>query len=354
MIRLRLENVTKSFNEVIALKNVTLEIKKGEFCVILGPSGCGKSTLLRIIAGLIPQDKGRIFFDDMCVDELSPKHRDVAMVFQNYALYPHMSVKENLSFGLRMRNVPRKVIEEKVMETANLLRIGHLLHRRPSQLSGGQRQRVAMGRALVRNPRLFLFDEPLSNLDARLRSEMRVELKRLHKIIKTTTLYVTHDQVEAMSLGEKIVVMSNGMIHQVGKPETIYSRPADEFVAGFIGSPTMNILTGSIKEESGRTVFHSSGLKIPLDLRWAHLKGKDVKLGIRPEDIVFGSGKDSIDIEPEIINNLGSDTYIHGKIAGHGITIRIPKGRSISLDQKIKIYIDPSKVHIFHEGVRVE
>ena len=246
MTSLRLNNISKSFGDISALSGVDLKVEDGEFCVLLGPSGCGKSTLLKITAGLMEQDKGTVIFDGQSVDHLSPKERDIAMVFQSYALYPHMTVNQNLGFGLRMHGVSKDAIRRQIIETARVLGIEDLLDRKPKQLSGGQRQRVAMGRALVRRPRLFLLDEPLSNLDARLRVQVRLELKRLHKRIKGTILYVTHDQVEAMTLGDKVVVMREGKVHQVDRPDTIYKQPADMFVATFIGSPAMNLFNSSL------------------------------------------------------------------------------------------------------------
>ncbi len=246
MASLTLKGITKRFGKAIALSGVDLYVEDGEFCVLLGPSGCGKSTLLNIIAGLIPQEEGTVLLDGQPVDRLAPRDRDVAMVFQSYALYPHMKVADNLSFGLRMRGLPKASIRERVTEAARVLGIEDLLDRKPRELSGGQQQRVAMGRALVRRPRLFLLDEPLSNLDARLRANVRLELKQLHHHIRGTIVYVTHDQVEAMTLGDIVVVMRDGKVHQIGRPETIYAQPADTFVATFIGSPEMNLYHGRL------------------------------------------------------------------------------------------------------------
>jgi len=262
MASLTLKGITKLFGKTVALSGVDLHVEDGEFCVLLGPSGCGKSTLLNIIAGLILQDEGIVILDGKPVDRLSPRDRDVAMVFQSYALYPHMTVAHNLGFGLRMRGVPKPAIQKRVLESAQLLGIEDLLDRKPRELSGGQRQRVAMGRAMVRRPRLFLLDEPLSNLDARLRASVRLELKQLHHKIRSTILYVTHDQVEAMTLGDKVVVMRNGKVHQIDQPETIYARPADTFVARFIGSPEMNLYQGRLLQKDGRSHFQGAGFSL--------------------------------------------------------------------------------------------
>ena len=256
MASLTLEHVDKHFGSVKALSGVSLDVKDGTFCVLLGPSGCGKSTLLQIVAGLIRQDHGSVLLDGQVVDDLEPRERDVAMVFQSYALYPHMTVAQNLSFGLQMRGMTKAEALKNVQETARLLEIDDLLRRKPRQLSGGQRQRVAMGRALVCRPRVFLLDEPLSNLDAQLRINVRLELKNLHRKVKTTILYVTHDQVEAMTLGDLVVVLRKGKVHQIGTPETIYNHPADTFVATFVGSPMMNLFNGTIRhEETGGSVL---------------------------------------------------------------------------------------------------
>ncbi|MES0351138.1 MAG: ABC transporter ATP-binding protein, partial [Desulfobacteria bacterium] len=262
MASLTLKAITKRFGKVIAVSGVDLEVKDGEFCVLLGPSGCGKSTLLNIIAGLIPQDQGTVLLDDQSVDSLAPRDRDIAMVFQSYALYPHMSVSQNLSFGLRMRGIPKPTIRESVQWVARLLGIEDLLDRKPRELSGGQRQRVAMGRALVRRPRLFLLDEPLSNLDARLRANVRLELKQMHHKIQGTMIYVTHDQVEAMTLGDKVVVMRDGKVHQIGPPEAIYSYPSNTFVATFIGSPEINLYRGMLVRKDGLPYFQGAGFSL--------------------------------------------------------------------------------------------
>ncbi|MBN1840762.1 MAG: ABC transporter ATP-binding protein [Deltaproteobacteria bacterium] len=354
MASLTLKNISKRFGDVKALSRVNLHVEDGEFCVLLGPSGCGKSTLLQIVAGLTAQDEGSVFLDGEPVDRLTPRQRDMAMVFQTYALYPHMTVSQNLGFGLRMRDVPKSTTRQKVLETAQLLGIEHLLDRKPRQLSGGQRQRVAMGRALVRRPRLFLLDEPLSNLDAQLRINVRLEIKRLHARIRTTIVYVTHDQVEAMTLGDKVVVMREGRIHQMDRPETIYDRPADTFVATFIGSPVMNLFKGKLTWQEGGFRFRNGDFS--LDLR--HLPAPPgehvVEVGIRPEDIVVGQGSGTVlRAEVEMLSNVGADKYIHARAGGTSITIRAPKEATCQPGEIVPLVIDPERLHIFYEGRRI-
>lgn len=358
MASLTLKGITKRFGRVLALRGVDLHVEDGEFCVLLGPSGCGKSTLLNIIAGLIPQDEGSVLMDGYSVDHLSPRERDVAMVFQTYALYPHMTVAQNLSFGLRMRKVPKDIIRERVIEATRLLGIEDLLDRKPRELSGGQRQRVAMGRALVRRPKLFLLDEPLSNLDARLRASVRLELKRLHQQIKGTVVYVTHDQVEAMTLGDKVAVMRDGRVHQIGPPQIIYERPVDTFVATFIGSPEMNLYKGKITLMERGSVFEGDGFTVKLSAieipSWETLKGKEVEIGMRPEDIHLGhTAAVRFYMDVEMCTDIGSEKYIHGRIGGYTITVRSPKGYSPRPGQRLSLSIDPSKLHIFHKGSRI-
>ena len=326
MASLRLKQISKRFRDVVALSRVDLHVEEGELCVLLGPSGCGKSTLLQIAAGLTPQDKGSVFMDDQTVDHLSPRKRDVAMVFQSYALYPHMTVSQNLGFGLRMRGVPKNTIGKRTKETASLLGIEDLLNRSPKELSGGQRQRVAMGRALVRRPKLFLLDEPLSNLDARLRINVRLELKRLHRQIKGTTLYVTHDQVEAMTLGDKIVVMKEGQVHQIDRPGTIYARPRDTFVATFIGSPVMNLFEGKLTQEGGRLTFHGKDFSLDLIDIPSNLENNEVEAGIRPEDIKVAHGlENALSARVEMISDVGAEKYIHTRLGNTGITVMAAK-----------------------------
>ena len=353
MASLTLKGITKLFGKVVALSCVDLHIEDGEFCVLLGPSGCGKSTLLNIIAGLILQDEGIVMLDGKPVDRLSPRDRDVAMVFQSYALYPHMTVAHNLGFGLRMRGVPKPTIQERVLESAQLLGIEDLLDRKPRELSGGQRQRVAMGRALVRRPRLFLLDEPLSNLDARLRASVRLELKQLHRKIRSTILYVTHDQVEAMTLGDKVVVMRNGKVHQIDQPETIYARPADTFVARFIGSPEMNLYKGRLFQKDGRSHFQGAGFSLDLGGLKPNIGQGEVEMGIRPEDIEIAQSATALRGTVEMISNIGSEKYLHVGLGNLNLTVRAPKEAIFQPGQIILLTIDPDRLHIFHEGRRI-
>src|SRR5213593_3395187 len=289
MAQVMMKELNKKYDEVHAVKDVNLHIRDKEFMVLVGPSGCGKSTTLRMVAGLEEITAGEITIGDRVVNDLPPKDRDIAMVFQNYALYPHMTVYDNMAFGLKMRKFPKVEIQKRVQEAAEILGIQELLKRKPRQLSGGQRQRVAVGRAIVRHPQVFLFDEPLSNLDAKLRVQMRVELKRLHERLETTAIYVTHDQVEAMTLGDRVVVMKDGWVQQVGDPMQVYSRPQNKFVAGFIGSPAMNFIPATINEQNGSLHSETSSLKVkvPADraARLGAYKGQTVTLGIRPEDL---------------------------------------------------------------------
>jgi len=355
MASLTLKDVGKKFGKTAALSGVDLHVEDGEFCVLLGPSGCGKSTLLNVIAGLVPQDKGIIELDGHSIDRLAPRDRDVAMVFQSYALYPHMTVAKNLGFGLRMRGVPKATIRKKVLDTASLLGIDGLLNRKPRELSGGQRQRVAMGRALTRRPKLFLLDEPLSNLDARLRSNVRLELKQLHTRLNTTIVYVTHDQVEAMTLGEKVVVMRDGEVRQTGRPETIYSFPADTFVATFIGSPEMNLYRGMILHSGDHSVFQGRGFHMDMgDLPLNPVDG-EVDLGFRPEDVkIVEAGAETLPVKVEMISDVGSEKYIHTQIGREHLTLRAPKDASFRPGEIINLTIDLARLHIFQGGVRVD
>ncbi len=354
MASLTLKAITKRFGKIVALSGVDLHVEDGQFCVLLGPSGCGKSTLLNIIAGLILQDEGSVLLDGQSVDRLAPRDRDVAMVFQSYALYPHMKVAQNLGFGLRMRGVPKQTIRERVLEVARLLGIEDLLDRKPGELSGGQRQRVAMGRAMVRRPRVFLLDEPLSNLDARLRAGVRLELKQLHRQIKSTIIYVTHDQVEAMTLGDQVVVMRHGKIHQIGRPETIYERPADIFVATFIGSPEMNLYRGRLLRKDDSLHFQGPGFSLDLRGLQINLEESEVEVGIRPEDIGIGQGGTTVlQAKVEMISNVGSEKYIHAHLGQGTLTVRAPKETAFQPGQIIPLTIDPHRVHIFHEGRRI-
>lgn len=353
MAFLSVDNVSKRFGDFDALSDVSIRVEEGSFCVLLGPSGCGKSTLLNIIAGLIPQDQGRVIVDGESVDHLSPRERDVAMVFQSYALYPHMTVAQNLGFGLKMRNIPKPVIHEKIQEAANLLGIEELLHRKPRELSGGQRQRVAMGRALVRRPRLFLFDEPLSNLDARLRANVRMELKRIHQRIKGTVIYVTHDQIEAMTLGDSVVVMNAGKIHQAGPPRVIYERPADKFVATFIGFPEMNFLKGTVVDRQGTFFFEGNGFTLDLGSVTVNDPSGDWELGLRPEDIqILPQRSTPLEIDVELVSNIGSESVVNARLGPETITIIAPKDTLLKPGDKASISVAPERIHRFRNGVR--
>lgn len=354
MASFTLKNIHKRFGRTEVLSDINFHVKDGTFCVLLGPSGCGKSTLLKIIAGLIPQDKGTVFLDEKPIDRLYPGERDVAMVFQNYALYPHMTVRENLAFGLKMRKVQKPVIKDRIFETARLLEIEDLMDRKPRQLSGGQQQRVAMGRALVRRPKIFLLDEPLSNLDARLRNEVRLELKRLHHNIKGTLLYVTHDQVEAMTLGDQVIVMREGEIHQIGTPEQIYEKPADTFVAKFIGSPEMNLYKGELIRHGDHLSFKIPDFSVDLTDVPKDLITGQIELGFRPEDIRFGDKTGILfNAEVELLSNIGSEHYIHSHLGREPLTIRGLREVEYKTGETITFSIDPDRIHFFRKGYRI-
>jgi multiple sugar transport system ATP-binding protein len=352
MASLTVQKVNKRFDRVQVLSDVDLTVADGEFCVLLGPSGCGKSTLLNIIAGLVPQDEGTVLFDGKAVDHLAPRERDVAMVFQSYALYPHMTVARNLGFGLHMRGVQKQMIEESIRDVARLLGIEELLDRKPRELSGGQRQRVAMGRALVRRPKVFLLDEPLSNLDARLRANVRLELKRIHQQIKGTVIYVTHDQVEAMTLGDKVVVMGEGRIRQAGTPETIYAQPEDTFVASFIGSPEMNLYRGLIMNKGDLCYFHGKGFEI--NLGKFRLEEGEVEVGVRPEDVhTTPQTQIAVRARIEMISDIGSEKYVHLRLGQEGLTMTAPKGFGLRPGKFVDLSLDSQLMHFFRGGRRI-
>jgi sn-glycerol 3-phosphate transport system ATP-binding protein len=318
MATLELKNVQKTYDKTPVIHGVSMAIEKGEFVVIVGPSGCGKSTLLRMVAGLEEITGGEIVIGGRVVNNLEPKDRDIAMVFQNYALYPHMKVFDNMAYGLRIRNVPRDEIERRVRDAAKILELEQLLDRKPRQLSGGQRQRVAMGRAIVRNPQVFLFDEPLSNLDAKLRVQMRLELQKLHRRLGVTSLYVTHDQVEAMTLGSRIIVMNAGRAEQIGTPEEIYARPATTFVAGFMGAPPMNLIAG-VPSADG-THFEAQGHRILLPRPLPSADSLPRILGVRAESL--GLGGTQLQAEVEMVESLGADHLIHCRLGVQAIVMR--------------------------------
>jgi multiple sugar transport system ATP-binding protein len=321
MAEVILKNVYKTFGKTIAVKDFSLNIADGEFVVLVGPSGCGKSTTLRLTAGLEAISSGDIYIGNRLVNDVHPRDRDIAMVFQNYALYPQMTVYDNMSFSLKMRKVPKKEIDRIIKQAADLLRIDQLLHRKPRQLSGGQRQRVALGRSIVRNPQVFLFDEPLSNLDAKLRIAMRAELLELHQRLKTTTIYVTHDQLEAMTMGDRIVVMKDGIIQQVDEPDTVYDHPVNKFVGGFIGSPSMNFANCRVIKENGSFFAASGGFKLKIPERYSETTGRylerEVILGIRPEHLIDTASVQNPDSEStfratvRVIESAGSEKLVH-------------------------------------------
>jgi ABC-type sugar transport system ATPase subunit len=360
MAELELRRITKQFDKGIVLRDVSLKVADGAFTILLGPSGCGKSTLLRIIAGLEAQTSGEVFIGGRQVDALSPAERDIAMVFQHYALYPHLSVRENLAFGLTMRNTPRHVIEERIAETAQLLNIHELLGRKPKDLSGGQRQRVAMGRAMVRKPKLFLFDEPLSNLDAQLRTTTRIELKKLQQRLGATMIYVTHDQVEAMTLGDVIVVMEGGRIRQADPPHQTYLRPADPFVAGFIGTPSMNLWTGQLERRAEAVFFRRGSLELPLPRTATEVPPQaktDLILGVRPEDIRLdppNSASIRLDTVVELVEDLGGDQILHCSVMGENLIVRVSQRPTLSSGQRLSLYLPYDRLHLFGNGRRIE
>jgi multiple sugar transport system ATP-binding protein len=352
MAQVVMKDLNKKYDEVHAVKDVNLNIRDKEFVVLVGPSGCGKTTTLRMVAGLEEITAGEIAIGDRVVNDLPPKDRDIAMVFQNYALYPHMTVYDNMAFGLKMRKFPKAEIEKRVQDAADLLGIRELLKRKPRQLSGGQRQRVAVGRAIVRHPQVFLFDEPLSNLDAKLRVQMRVELKRLHDRLETTAIYVTHDQVEAMTLGDRVVVMKDGWIQQVGEPLELYGRPANKFVAGFIGSPAMNFAEGVIGEESGSLTVSNPGLRLPVPPARAErlraYKGQTVTIGVRPEDIhLTTDGRSGFDAVVDVVEPLGSEILLDVKVGPHVMVARVDPTVRAKVHETIRLSIEPDRVHFF-------
>jgi multiple sugar transport system ATP-binding protein len=353
MAKVTLEHITKRYpGGVTAVSDASIDILDKEFMVLVGPSGCGKSTLLRMVAGLEEITEGRILIDDRVVNHVAPKDRDIAMVFQNYALYPHMSVYDNMAFGLRMRKFPRQEIQRRVGEAAAILGIETFLDRKPKALSGGQRQRVAVGRAIVRQPKVFLFDEPLSNLDAKLRVQMRAELSSLHTRLGATMIYVTHDQTEAMTMGDKIAVMKDGIIQQVNDPLTIYSKPANTFVAGFIGSPAINLIDGSLRKEGG-WVFTCPGFTTLLPAQLVEQatleENMPVVLGIRPEHLILGAAGDTyaIDIVPLVVEPMGHETYLHFSLAGVSMTARLTGGHHYRIGEAIKLGIELKRCHLF-------
>ncbi|WP_426607719.1 sn-glycerol-3-phosphate import ATP-binding protein UgpC [Pantoea anthophila] len=357
MAGVTLQAVTKSYdgkNQIIQPLNVT--IHDGEFMVMVGPSGCGKSTLLRMVAGLERVSSGDIYIDNRRVTQEEPKDRGIAMVFQNYALYPHMSVEENMAYGLKIRGMGKEQIRQRVLDAARSLELDHLLTRRPRELSGGQRQRVAMGRALVREPAVFLFDEPLSNLDARLRVQMRLELQQLHRRLQTTSLYVTHDQVEAMTLAQRVMVMNKGVVEQLGTPVEIYERPASQFVAAFIGAPAMNLLKGQFSSDGSRFNLDASHA-LPLSESRAKWAGRPVVLGIRPEHIRQSSREQGgIPLRVDTLEMLGADNLAHGRIGDTPLVVRLAHSERPEPGTTLWLHLPSDALHFFDSthGKRLE
>ncbi len=365
MAKVVLEHIVKQFGNVVAVNNVTLDIPDKQFTVLVGPSGCGKTTALRLIAGLEEATAGNIYIGDRIVNDVAPKDRDIAMVFQNYALYPHMSVYDNMAFGLRLRKYPRAEIDRRVKEAAEMLGIQELLNRKPKQLSGGQRQRVALGRAIVREPQVFLMDEPLSNLDAKLRVQTRAEIKKLHARLRTTTIYVTHDQVEAMTMGDVIVVMKDGLVQQVDSPLNLYERPANLFVAGFIGSPAMNFIEAKLGSQDGKMIVDGDVFRaeVPQEhtAKLAPWAGRPVIFGIRPEDIhdrAFHTVADNaavIRANVDVHEPLGSDVILYLTVGDHDIVARVDARTKARMGQTAEVVLDMRKMHVFnadtHEAI---
>ena len=360
MASLSLKHIYKVYQgNVTAVKDFNLEIEDKEFVVFVGPSGCGKSTTLRMVAGLEEISEGELYIDNKKVNDVAPKDRDIAMVFQNYALYPHMSVYENMAFGLKIKKMPKNEIDEKVREAARILDIEHLLERKPKALSGGQRQRVALGRAIVREPKVFLMDEPLSNLDAKLRVQMRAEISKLHKKLQTTMIYVTHDQTEAMTMGTKIVVMKDGVIQQVASPQEIYNNPTNVFVAGFMGSPQMNFVDAKVEEREGKVVvvFGDNCIALPEEKGQSVKKlgyvGKAVIMGIRPENIgdsekFIAAHKNAvIETVVEVTEHMGAETYLYLTNAGTNFVARVEGTSMVQVGNKVKVAFNENKIHIF-------
>jgi multiple sugar transport system ATP-binding protein len=347
MASVGIRDVKKAFGPTQVIHGVDISIGDGEFVVLVGPSGCGKSTLLRMIAGLESITGGEIRIGERVVNNVPPKERDIAMVFQNYALYPHMTVAANMGFSLRLRGADKAEIDSRVRRAAEILGLMPLLERFPRQLSGGQRQRVAMGRAIVRDPQVFLFDEPLSNLDAKLRVAMRTEIKELHQRLKTTTVYVTHDQIEAMTMADKIVVMHDGIVEQIGTPLDLYDKPDNQFVAGFIGSPAMNFLKGKVRV-NGRADFEGpNGVKLPLGSAPADADGRPAVYGIRPEH--FTIADDGAEAEIVVVEPTGSETQVFAKLGGEEVVAVFRERHQFNPGEKVRLKPDPSLVHLFDE-----
>ncbi len=361
MAEVMLEKVSKKFGSVVAVDNVNLNIKDGEFLVLLGPSGCGKTTTLRLIAGLEELTSGNIYIGNKIVNNVPPKDRNIAMVFQNYALYPHMNVYQNISFGLTMRKVPKDVIDKKVKEVSGMLGLESLLYRKPKELSGGQKQRTALARAIVRDPKVFLMDEPLSNLDAKLRVQTRGELIRLHERLGVTTIYVTHDQTEAMTLGDRVVVMNKGLIQQIGTPKGVYNKPVNKFVAGFIGTPPMNFIDAEISEKNGDLYLSNKDIGIKLTkeqsikVHKVKLSNNNVIFGVRAKDFYLEkeistdekAAMQEIIVTIDFVELMGSETFIHFRINDALCVARMSANEDYAMGAKLDIFVDISKINVF-------
>jgi len=343
--------VEKRFGDTVVLKPLDLAIRDGEFLVLVGASGCGKTTILRIISGLEEVSAGEVCIADRRVNDVAPRDRDIAMVFQNYALYPHMSVYDNMAFGLALRKFPADEIRKRVDKAAAMLGLGKLLDRKPKALSGGQRQRVAMGRAIVREPKVFLFDEPLSNLDAQLRVQMRTEIRKLHRQLQTTMVYVTHDQVEAMTLASRIAVLDGGVLQQLGSPREIFRRPANRFVATFIGSPPMNLIPVTVERRDGALELATKGLRVALP-SWrqdalAAYEGRELTLGVRPQHFIATTTGAVAAVMVDAVEPLGSETYAYGRIGGASVTLRLPADTPVTDGDAVDVAVDASGLHMF-------
>jgi multiple sugar transport system ATP-binding protein len=349
------DHVWKRYGDVVAVDDFNLEVQDEEFLVLVGPSGCGKTTALRMVAGLEEISEGTLKIGDRIVNDLAPKDRDVAMVFQSYALYPHMSVRDNLAFGLKLRKIPRAEIDKRVAEAARMTELTNLLDRKPKQLSGGQRQRVALGRAIVREPAVFLMDEPLSNLDAKLRVQTRAEIARLHQRLRTTIIYVTHDQVEAMTMGDRIAVMNAGLLQQVGPPQQLYEKPANKFVAGFIGSPAMNFVNVSLQRDNGKTALVAPELELPLPDRLkgaAEASGGQLTAGFRPEHFEIGDGTTpgaKLRATIDVVEFLGNEELLHLRVGEHDLVAIVDAAHRVKPGDVLEMHVPIDKIHLFDQ-----
>jgi multiple sugar transport system ATP-binding protein len=357
MASVTFDHVWKRYGDVVANNDLNLEIQDGEFMCLVGPSGCGKTTALRMIAGLEEVTEGTLKIGDRVVNDLAPKDRDVAMVFQSYALYPHMSVRDNLAFGLKLRKIPKPEIEKRVQEAARMIELGNLLDRKPKQLSGGQRQRVALGRAIVREPAVFLMDEPLSNLDAKLRVQTRAEIARLHQRLETTTVYVTHDQVEAMTMGDRIAVMNAGLLNQVGPPQQLYEHPVNKFVAGFIGSPSMNFVPVTLESrDGGQPILRNGEIEIPVPDRHRNAignkAGTTLTAGFRPEHIEMGAANEKaakIRAVCDVVEFLGNEELLHLRVGDNDLVAVIDAENRVKPGDVLEMHVPLERVHLFND-----